>query len=209
MAQKAKTVLQSASPYNAAITREQFLFYEVRTTAKLLCTGLSADEVAERIVSDNLFQYPTEKSVRKIALACLRRLGALGDETLVQAIATQPSEVSKQICLYAMMKQYRLVWDFMITVIGEKYRLRDTSFGKLDLNVFFMRLQEQDDWVATWSDSTIAKLKQVLNKMLVENEYIDNTSADHLNPVWLGPILENAIHSNNDDIVLPAFNYFS
>lgn len=209
MAQKAKTVLQSVSPYNAAITREQFLFYEVRTTAKLLCEGLSADEVAERIVSDNLFQYPTEKSVRKIALACLRRLDALGDETLIQAIAIQPSDISKQICLYAMMKQYRLVWDFMITVIGEKYRLEDTSFGKLDLNVFFMRLQEQDDWVATWSDSTITKVKQVLNKMLVENEYIDSTSADHLNPVWLGPILENAIRSNNDDIVLPAFNYFS
>ena len=58
MAQKAKTVLQSASPYNAAITREQFLFYEVRTTAKLLCEGLSADEVAERIVPANsLVEY--------------------------------------------------------------------------------------------------------------------------------------------------------
>jgi len=208
MAQKAKTVLQSASPYNAAITREQFLFYEVRTTAKLLCEGLSADEVAERIVSDNLFQYPTEKSVRKMALACLRRLDSLQDETLVQAIATQPSEVAKQICLYAMMKQYRLVWDFMISVVGEKYRLRDTSFGKIDLNVFFMRLQEQDDYVATWSDSTITKLKQVLAKTLVDNEYIDSTKAEKLNPVLLSPVLENAIRSNNDDAALVAFNCF-
>lgn len=208
MAQKAKTVLQSASPYNAAITREQFLFYEVRTTAKLLCEGLSTDEVAERIVSDNLFQYPTEKSVRKMALACLRRLDALGDETLVQAIATQPSDVSKQICLYAMMKQYRLVWDFMVSVIGEKYRLRDTSFGKIDLNVFFMRLQEQDDYVATWSDSTITKLKQVLQKTLVDNEYIESTKAEQLNPVLLSPVLENAIRSNNDDAALIAFNCF-
>ena len=46
----------------------------------------------ERIVSENLFQYPTEKSVRKMALACLRRLDALQDETLVQAIATQSSD---------------------------------------------------------------------------------------------------------------------
>ena len=92
MTQKSKAALQSASPYNAAITREQYLFYEVRTTAKLLTEGLSADEVAERIVSENLFQYPTEKSVRKMALACLRRLDALQDETLVQAIATQSSD---------------------------------------------------------------------------------------------------------------------
>lgn len=201
--------LKESSPYNAAITREQFLFYEMRITAKLLAEGLSDEEVADRIVSENLFQYPTEKSVRKMALACLRRLHAMKDESLIAALATQPSEVSKQICLYAMMKQYRLVWDFMVTVIGEKYRLRDTSYGRIDLNTFFLRLQEQDDWVSTWSDSTITKVKQVLNKMLVENEYIDNTNADHLNPVWLNPILENAIRSNNDDIILPAFNYFS
>ena len=209
MAPRDGAALKDASPYNAAITREQFLFYEMRTTAKLLAEGLTDEEAADRIVSENLFQYPTEKSVRKMALACIRRLHAMNDESLIAALANQPSEVSKQICLYAMMKQYRLVWDFMVTVIGEKYRLRDTSFGRIDLNTFFLRLQEQDDWVATWSDSTITKVKQVLNKMLIENEYIDNTNADSLNPVWLNPILENAIRSNNDDIILPAFNYFS
>ena len=209
MLEKDKAALREASPYNAAITREQFLFYEMRTTAKLVCEGLSNDEVADRIVNENLFQYPTEKSVRKMALACLRRMECLGDDSLVQALATQPSDVSKQVCLYAMMKQYRLVWDFMLTVIGSKYRLLDTSFGKIDLNGFFMRLQEQDDWVATWSDSTITKLKQVLQKLLVENEYLDSTDSDHLNPVLISSVLENAIRSNGDDIALPAFNCFA
>lgn len=111
--------------------------------------------------------------------------------------------------LYAMMKQYRLIWDFMITVIGEKYRLSDTTFGKIDLNSYFLRLQEQDDWVATWSDSTVTKLKQVIAKMLVENEYIDSIRATKLNPVWLHPVLENTIRENGDEIALPAFNCFS
>ena len=181
----------------------------MRTTAKLLHEGCSSEEVVERIISDNLFQYPTEKSVRKMALACLRRLDALENNSLVEAIATQPSDVAKQICLYAMMKQYRLIWDFMITVIGEKYRLSDTTFGKIDLNSYFLRLQEQDDWVATWSDSTVTKLKQVIAKMLVENEYIDCIRATKLNPVWLQPVLENAIRENGDEIALPAFNCFS
>lgn len=209
MMQNMTAALRDARPYNAAITREQFLFYEMRTTARLMTSGLSDEDIVFQIVGENLFQYPTEKSVKKIALACMRRLHAMQDDTLVQAIATQPSDVSKQICLYAMMKQYRLVWDFMVTVIGEKYRLRDLSFGKIDMNGFFLRLQEQDDWVATWSDSTITKVKQVLKKVLVENEYLDNVNAEQLNPVFLHPILENAIRSNNDDIILPAFNNFS
>lgn len=209
MADKNTAALRAASPYNAAIAREQFLFYEMRITAKLKIEGLSDKEIIDCIVRDNLFQYPTEKSIRNIAKACVRRLNGMNNDALVYAIAEQPYDTAKQICLYAMMKQYRLVWDFMVTVIGEKYRLRDSSYGKIDLNTFFLRLQEQDDWVASWSDSTIIKIKQVLNKMLVENEYIDNTRANHLNPVWLNPILENAIRDNKDYAALPAFNNFS
>lgn len=206
MQKKVENVLHVMSPYNAAITREQFLFYEMRTTAKMVCEGLKREEIIDRIVQENLFQYPTEKSVRKMAQACLRRLEALDDKTLTEAIATQPSDVAKQVCLYAMMKQYRLVWDFMITVIGSKYQLMDTSFGKIDLNTFFMRLQEQDDDVASWSDSTIKKLKQVLLKTLVDNEYVDSTKADKLNPVLISPLLENAIREENKTEALPAFN---
>ncbi len=209
MLQQTNLALKENSPYSAAITREQFLFYEMRATAKLVCEGLDQDTVVERIANDNLYQYPTEKSVRKMALACLRRLNAMEDQTLIEAIAEQPSDVSRQICLYAMMRQYRLVQDFMLTVIGEKYRKLDSSFGKIDLNIFFQRLQEQDDWVATWSDSTITKLKQVLQKLLVDNEYLDSTDSTRLNPVLISPLLENAIRTDGQEYLLPAFNCLS
>ena len=172
------SVLSALPPYTAVLTREQFLFYETRTTARLLADGLTEEEAVERIVSENLFQFPTEKTLRRMAQTCLARLKAMEDEQLVHAMATQPSDVAKQICLYAMMRQYRLVWEFMLTVIGAKYRSLDLSFGRKDLNEFFLRLQEQDDTVASWSDATVTKLKQVLQKLLVENEYLDEKGSD-------------------------------
>lgn len=201
----------NSSPYkgSAQITREQFLFYEMRTTAKLICEGLEDNEIIDRIVEDNLFQYPTEKSIRRMAKACIVRLKGICDIDLVEAVASQSSETAKQICLYAMMKQYRLVWDFMITVIGEKYRMQNFSFSQMDVNVFFMQLQEQDDYVAGWSESTMKKIRQILIRVLAENEYLDDIKADHINPIWLNPVLENAIRSNNDDRALAAFNCFS
>lgn len=201
----------NSSPYkgSAQITREQFLFYEMRTTAKLICEGLEDNEIIDRIVEDNLFQYPTEKSIRRMAKACIVRLKGICDIDLVEAVASQSSETAKQICLYAMMKQYRLVWDFMITVIGEKYRMQNFSFSQMDVNVFFMQLQEQDDYVAGWSESTMKKIRQILIRVLAENEYLDDIKADHINSVWLNPVLENAIRSNNDDRALAAFNCFS
>ena len=201
----------NVTPYkgSAQITREQFLFYEMRITAKLMREGLGEKKIIDRIVDENLFQYPTEKSIRQMAKACFNRLKGMGDEDLIEAVASQSSETAKQICMYAMMKQYRLVWDFMITVIGEKYRMHNFSFSQMEVNVFFMQLQEQDDYVAGWSETTVKKIRQILIRILVENEYLDDIKADHLNPVWLNPVLMNAIIRNNDDRALTAFNYFS
>lgn len=198
----------SSSPYRASVTREPLLFYEMRTTARLLSDGVSDDEAIDQIVAENLFQYPTERSVRRMARACVTRLRNMKDNEMITAIAGQPQDVSKQLCLYAMMKQHRLVLDFMLTVIAEKYRQQNYAFSKIDLNVFFLRLQEQDDGVATWSDSTITKLKQIFVRMLVDTEYLDDIKADHINPVLASSILENAIRSNGDEAMLPAFNCF-
>ena len=110
--------------------------------------------------------------------------------------------------MYAMMKQSRLVWDFMTLVVGEKYRLKDMSFGKMEAGVFLMRLQEQDDYVASWSASTIDKIRQVLIKILVENEYLDSTNSDHLNPVLISRVLEDGVRENHDEAAFSAFNFF-
>ncbi len=209
MPKRKESSLSVESDYNGALTREQFLFYEMRTTAKLLVEGKIDKEVVDEIIKDNLFQYPTEKSIKLIANGCIKRLQALNDNELIKAIAEQPSDVAKQVCLYAMMKRNRLVWEFMISVIGQKYASRDLTLKRSDLNAFFMQLQEQDDNVATWSESTIKKIISVLIKVLVENEYLDNNRSEKLNPVWLNSILENGIRNNGDQVALPAFNCFS
>lgn len=207
MTQARQTVGQS--PYRAFITREPFLFYEMRTTARLLAEGMTEDEAIERITRENLFQYPTERSLRGMARACVRRLRTLDSAALVEAIACQPQDVARQVCLYAMMREHRLVLDFMCGVIGEKYRQRDLTYSRVDLNVFFLRLQEQDDAVASWSDTTVTKLKQILTRILVENEYLQSPRADHLQPVLLSAVLECGMRQNGDEALFPAFDYFA
>lgn len=194
--------------YKASLTREQYLFHEVRTTARLLNEGLSDEDTVKRIVDDNLFQYPTEKSVQRMAKACIRRLRSMNDDSLISAIATQSTETSKQICLYAFMTDYKLVWDFMVTVIGEKYRTLDNHFSKVDVNVYMNKLIEQNPEVAEWTQDTVNKIKQVLIKTLVENEYLDDTKSEELKPVWLNSLLENSIRNSGRLQALHAFNCF-
>ena len=195
-------------PYNGALTAEQFLFYEIRIVAKLYLDGKSIDEIIEYIQQDNLFQYPTEREVSRLTRACHKRLVALDNEKLVFELANAPVEVAKQINLYAMMRYNRLVREFMEGLIGEKYRQHDFAFTKKDINVFFSRLREQNDDIAAWSEQTIAKLKQVLTKCLIETEMLDSFHARELNPIFISEELESGIRENNDLTALAAFNCF-
>lgn len=198
----------NTAPYSGSLTAEQFLFYEIRIASKLYAQGISVDEAISRIKADNLFQYPTEREVARMTRACYRRLDALDNQYLIQEISSAPTEIAKQINLYAIMRYNRLVWDFMIQVIGEKFRTQDFSFERKDLNTFFSRLQAQNDGVAGWSDSTISKIKSVLIHCLVETEYLEHFKSTTLNPVLLCEELEQGIRENNDTEVLPAFNCF-
>lgn len=194
------------TPYRT-ITREQFLFHEMRIVAKLLLEEKSDSEIIGEVVTNNLFQYPTEKSLNNIARVCLARFHQAESKELIDIVASGSSDAAKQACLFLMMNYYRIVWEFMIGVIGEKYRTQDLSFTKMDLNSFFTRLQEQNEVVASWSDATINKCKQILKKILIENGYLDNQKSEVLNNILLDLSVKEAIENINKKDALIAFGY--
>lgn len=192
------------TPYRT-ITREQFLFHEMRIVARLIKEGKSDEQIIQEVAENNLFQYPTERMIKNITQVCLNRFNKANSQELIDIVANNSADAAKQACLFLMMNYYRLVWEFMITVIGEKHRTKDTSFTKMDMNSFFTRLQEQNDVVAYWSDATIGKCKQVLKKTLVENGYLDNSRSEVLNPVLLDFRVKEAIEDSNNKEALIAF----
>ena len=199
--------METSTSYKT-LTREQFLFSEMRIAARLMMQGLSDKEIVQEIEEGNLYQYPTNKMIRNITSVCLKRLHTLDSVKLVDLIANGSSDAAKQTCLYAMIKYYRIAYDFMVGVIGEKYRLKDMSYSRMDVNVLFTRLQEQNETVAKWSESTIIKNKQVLTKLLVENEYLDSTRSTTLNPVLIDLELKEVLQERNEKAILSAFNCF-
>ena len=192
------------TPYRT-ITREQFLFHEMRIVARLIKEGKSDEQIIQEVAENNLFQYPTERMIKNITQVCLNRFNKANSQELIDIVANDSADAAKQACLFLMMNYYRLVWEFMITVIGEKHRTKDTSFTKMDMNSFFTRLQEQNDTVASWSDATISKCKQVLKKTLGENGYLDNSRSEVLNPVLLDFRVKEAIEDSNNKEALIAF----
>ena len=195
--------------YSGGLTREQFIFYEIRTVASLLIAGNERTAIYDKVKQENLFQYPTERMVRSMTNICFKRIDALTSQTLTEHLASASAAVAKQIDLYAIMRENGIVYDFMTDVIGDKLRTQQMDFSHKDINSFFDTLQEYYPAAADWSESTRAKLRQVLTRFLVECEYLDNVRSQALKPVFLYPELEEGIRQLGDEAALCAFNCFS
>lgn len=194
--------------YNGGLTREQFLVNEARIVARFMLEDKSDEMIIESIYKDNLFQYPTERMIRNIAGICIKRLRILDNMNLLYQLANGTYELAKQINFYAIIKKERLIREFMIDVIAKKYEVHDYSFSKNDVYLYLLKLQEQDDRVASWSDATINKLRQVITKMMIEVGYLDSPNSSSLNEILLDYELERGIIDNGDSMYLPIFNRF-
>ena len=189
----------------ACITREQFLLREMRTMARLRLEGVKNEEAIVRVTDENLFQYPTTRMVRNIATVCDRRLEALGNDVLVRVIATGEPDAAAQANLYAMMRSYPLVRDFMETVVAEHYLDLDYQLGPTEMNGWVARVQAEYDNMAALSDSTIQKIKQVLRNGLVQCGMLKSSRSTELQRIVLDPDVEDAIRDLGDAKALAAF----
>ncbi len=203
------------APYRGTITREQWLLRETRTVARLRADAagsgkpLELADVVDLAAEENIFQYPTEREVKSIARACWRRLDALSDDPalrnqLIDLVAVGTPDQARQVNLYALARDNRIVWEFLAVVVARKLQGLDESLPKREIVAFLEGLRAQDERAARWSDATLNKIRQVLTACLVECGMYDRRAETLLRPL-LDLTLEQAMRANGDQVLLPAF----
>ena len=204
MSQSSKPKLRSGG----ALTREQFLLRETRIVARMRLDGATDEEILEQAVTQNIFQFPTARQLRQIAIACLARLDALDNPDLARLMAQGEGtpEEAAQCNLYAMARTYRLMRKFLVEEIGVRYRTLSYRFSYMDMNVFFTRLSVEDSKVAGWSEGTVKKLKTVLRSSLAQAGILSDAKSETLQLMYLSPRVRDGIIANGDADLLPAFN---
>lgn len=202
--------MSAPQAYRGSITREQWLVNETRTVARLMLDEGIADTagLVDAVVSANPFQYPTERELKSITRACARRLAALSDDPqlrrrLVELIAHGTPDQLAQTNLYAMMRDNRIVWDFMTCVVARKLEALDPLLRRREIADFIEGLRAQDGRAARWSDATANKVRQVLTACLERCGMYDRAT-ERIAPPLLDLDLEAAIRANGDAEVLPA-----
>ena len=187
--------------YNAEISAGSLLSLESKRIAALLL--MQPDEAAWRLAieTDNILQKKTPATARRQATLIRKRLTTL-DAQGWKLIAERESEVQIQVLLAAAIKHSSLLGDFLRSVYALRQRRLEPALAPQDWPDFLAECAHYDPAVAQWTDSTRAKLFQVIVRVLAEAKYLDNARSMRLTPRSLHPDVRRYLGERHETYVL-------
>ena len=148
------------------------MFYnETKIIAQYLLDGISSEELKRKNIDENLIKYKSPKSIVRVNSPIFRRLNVMDREMLDEFVHTD-IETSKYILLYAIMKTDRLVRDFVVEVYKDKLLMRKDYIEKFDIDNWYEEKCILSKNLRERTESTSAKLKQVIMKILQDSELV-------------------------------------
>lgn len=187
--------------YNAEISAGSLMPLESKRVAGLLLTVPSEAEWTDAIEVQNILQKKTPATARRQATLIRKRLQTL-DAVGLQLLVSREAEVAYQLLLASAIKHSKLMGDFMLQVYAQRQRKLEPNLSVLDWHGFLEECAHHDSAVAKWSESTKAKLFQVIVRILAESKYLDNPKSMKLTPQSLHSDVLRYLRNKGEDYVI-------
>lgn len=187
--------------YNAEISAGSLLPLESRRIAALLLTNPDPVAWQHAVEVENILQKKTPATARRQARLLKRRLSTL-DAQAWQMLTQRESEVVIGLLLAAAVKHSQLLGDFMLRVYAERQRRLEPSLAPIDWQDFLAECAHHDATVADWSDTTKAKLFQVIVRILAEAKYLESARSMKLTPHALHPEVRRYLSTRDETYAL-------
>lgn len=189
--------------YLMSFTAGSLLYQESLVLAEQYKDHQGWDGVREQVLANNLLRMRTNSAARRIFREVSARLDELTPEQINLLVHGNHQE-QRLLLWLAICRRYRFIYDFATEVIREKALRLDMSLRVDDYDVFYNRKAEWHPELDELSDSTRAKLRQIVFRMLREADLLSNDNT--INRVVMTPALEAVIGEDNpaDFAVFPV-----
>lgn len=196
---------KQAHLYNAEISAGSLMLRESRKIAELLRRNADEAEWHKALYADNILQKKVPSTARRMARLIRNRLEPMRPD-LWSLVIKGTSDVAVQALMAAAIKHSRLLGDFLVDVVKEHQRTFKDQLSVADWKNFLVTCERRDPAVSSWSDTTKAKLGQVVFRILAEAKYLDSPRSLHLMPVTLVPEVRAYLTKHQETYVLKCMD---
>ncbi|USK68583.1 DUF1819 family protein [Peribacillus asahii] len=157
--------------YSGGFTAERLYRPEMKIVVELQLSGLSKEEIREKVFADNLFQCRSAAAMKDIFPRVYQRAELL-DRTLKTILLNGSRSDQNALLLYAFLKRFAFPRDLVLELIH--YNSKNYKYVITDGNVetFMDEKSELHESIRNWTEKTRYKIKQVTLKTLVDAELL-------------------------------------
>lgn len=157
--------------YTLQLSYLPFWFFETKKMAELMLDGLDKKEIMALALKDNIFQLNTEKRRKEAVNTIFRRLDGFSNELLEKFLQVD-SDSARIFVLIAILKTDLLFFEFIMEVFRDHMILGNNKLDDADFVIFFENKALQSEKVASWSETTLKRIKMGYKNALKESNLL-------------------------------------
>jgi len=180
--------------YSMSFTAGSLLHNDSLKIALLFLESGSWKDVSAKAVKDNILQSRTLSSAKRITNEICSRLKQLNKNEL-KVLIKGTSQEQAFILWVAVCRRYKFIYEFAVEVLRENFLRFQYELTYSDYDNFFDSKVSLNEKLEHIADSTKAKIRQVIFRMLREANLLN--AKNMINPVILSSIIIDAIISNS------------
>lgn len=173
------------SPYTATITGCAFLFNEFLRILPLMMSEDAAEQLKDEIKSNKILQVNSQKARQTFITEFKRRYNAAPAAFWI-SFQTMSEQAQRAGLLYAILKAYKLAFDFHFNVTIKRWNSVEQTLKKNDIMMEFNELSARDEFVDSWTDKTKDRCASQYLTILRQAGLL-KSKTDELQPIHLEP----------------------
>lgn len=193
------------SNYVLSFTAMSLMVCEAQKMALLYLENKDWKKVEYSVVVENVLQKSTLATRKREFIELKKRVKSLSDTQLNYFESASDSD-TKYLVLLSCFKSYQFIFDFVAENVRNKLLLFDFQIFNSDYESFYESKALLYDNLNTISQTTQAKIKQVLFKILEQAEIIDSVKNKYIQKPYISEELIKLIVQDNPQY-LKAFLY--
>jgi len=166
--------------------------FEIQQVAELYLEYQDWAKTQQLIVDENLLQKGTISTRKREFAELKKRLKELSSDEM-RFIVTCTTDELKLFCLYLCARTYRLIYEFVVEVIREKYLMFDYLILESDYTRFIESKTASSLKLQKITEKTQYKIKQVIFRILEQSTLIDSAKTKNIQKPYISQELESIV----------------
>ena len=157
-----------------------------------------------QLQADGLTSMPKEKSKRRVLREIINRLETLSDDELQFLVEVADRQEQELLIWLSICREYRLIREFTLEVVRDRYQAYQFDLDPSSFDFFLEQKAEWDELLASTSDTTRVRQRQIVFKTMREVGIISNDN--RIQTIYLSLPLRLLIEAKapNDLAVFPG-----